>query len=222
MSNYNNEPWNANFLKRSSHLTGNALRKRENNIRKKYINSQTTKNIANKKRRSKALKNYLLTTIKNDNYKYFDTMKLYDDLFDEFMVNIDYEISNNTKKFYFNKIPNRGKEDLKKYYDNRFRDFLRGSGYYQEANNNFRNSSNFNNSRNNSNNATQSMAATQSMVATQPMVVNKTNTDTQPTKKRRRLSGGRKKKKKSKRKIHKGPRGGKYYIKKGKKVYLKK
>jgi len=40
----------------------------------------------------------------------------------------------------------------------------------------------------------------------------------QPVKKRPRKKGG----KKSKRKIHIGPRGGKYYIKKGKKVYLKK
>tara|TARA_B100000674_G_C37757952_1_gene876537 strand:+ start:103 stop:723 length:621 start_codon:yes stop_codon:yes gene_type:complete len=206
MSIYQNEPWNASFPKRPPHLTGNALNKREKEI-KEYYNSKDYKKINNKatkKRWSAEAKYYLLSKIRDNNYKYFNEMKLYDELFDEFRKSINYEILTNTKKIFNYQIPNRDKEDLEKHYGKRFRNFLRNSGYYQEANNNFRNNSNFNNTINNSNNATQPMAATQ------------------PTKKRRRLSGGSKKKKKSKRKIHKGPRGGKYYIKKGKKVYLRK
>lgn len=208
MSIYQNEPWNASFPKRPPHLTGIALKKRENEIKRNY-NSKDYKKINNKatkERWSAEAKYYLLSKIRDNNYKYFNEMKLYDELFDEFRKSINSEILTNTKKIFNYKIPNRGKEDLEKHYGKLFRNFLRDSGYYQEANNN----SKFNNSRNNSNNATQ------------PMVVNKTNADTQPTKKRRRLSGGRKNKKKSKRKIHKGPRGGKYYIKKGKKVYIRK
>lgn len=168
---YYNEPWNANFPKRSSHLTGNALKTRLKKI--KSIPIENIQRIARSERLDKKTKNLLQTILFDESYNGDLNFNQYQNLFHSYLKKTNSTMKENIKKLKTRSGPYKTDKELINYYRSNFKRFLR--------------------TVNNNNEGTNEIP----------------------------ISGGRKKTK-SKRKIHKGPRGGKYYIKNGKKVYIRK